>query len=105
MTIMPNGQAEVSSTSEAGQIITLVIDASSDGDRAAYACVVAYGAEKPRLIYGVARHFEHGAVEAWGINQAVRRVNKRFGHTRDVLVMTDCRSLVAARRSGWVRLQ
>ena len=45
--------------------VRVAIDSSSDGKRAAYACLVVAPGEKPRLIYGQAWHVPADKVEAW----------------------------------------
>ncbi len=83
----------------------LVIDSSSDGRRAAYACLVVDPPLKPRLIYGVRPCINMSGVEAWGINCAVRRTNARYQGLRPLLVFTDNLSLVQIGRPGWTQLR
>ena len=83
--------------------VRIAIDSSSDGHRAAFACLVMPPAEKPRLIYGQAWHVPMDKVEAWGIRRAVRRVDERYPERRRLLVFTDSHQM--AIRTRGVRVQ
>ncbi len=79
--------------------VKLVINASSDGRRAAYVCLMVSPPEKPRLIYGTAHGISTGRVEMWGI----RRANTRYDGQRPLLVFTDNLSIVETRGSTHVQ--
>ena len=82
--------------------VKLVIDAPSDGRRAAYVCLMVSPPEKPRLIYGTAHGISTGRVEMWGIRRAIRRANIRYNGQRPLLVFTDNLSIVETRGSTHV---
>lgn len=76
-------------------VVRIAIDASSDGKRAAYACLMMTPGEKPRVIYGQAWNVPMHAAEAWGIRRAVRRIDRRYPERRRLLIFTDSQQIAA----------
>ncbi|TNC95037.1 MAG: hypothetical protein FD119_2824 [Stygiobacter sp.] len=83
--------------------VKIVIDASSDGRRAAFVALIVVDGKKPRLIYGTGESVSFRDVEAWGIKRALRRVNIEHDGSRPIIVFTDAQRLVLERLGGHVK--
>jgi hypothetical protein len=56
--------------------VRAIVDASADGVFFTYVAIIRAPQEKPRLIYKVITHGDANIVEAWAINDLVRRINR-----------------------------